>query len=120
MSNTVEMKVVPRESAFQQNQRIARQMPGILRGLHEEIKTVTDIVASSEAKQSKQLDVAKQQALWTERLHDRMDALIAETRVTNLLLAELVALQQSVISEPVDALCEDIRHEAYVRVSNGG
>lgn len=59
------------------------------------------------------------QSGWVERLHDRMDALLIESRVANELLAQLVAIQRSVI--PTDTTTDErqIKDAAYHRVLNG-
>lgn len=56
---------------------------------------------------------------WTERVQDRIDALAVETRVTNYLLAELVAVHKSMLTANIDAERDVIRNEAYNRILNG-
>lgn len=53
-----------------------------------------------------------------ERVHDRLEAIAVESRVTNMLLSELVAIHQSVITEDTDQARESIREEVYHRVLN--
>ena len=123
MSNMVSMrqaKQEKQESAFKRNQRIAEQMPGVLMGLHKQMKQVVEVVGESSEWSIKQADILKDQRVSLDRLHDRLDSLVVESRVTNVLLAELVALQQAVITEPVDDLREAVRNEAYARIVNGG
>lgn len=80
--------------------------------VHRAIKEQTAILQN-------QLTIQVNQRDWTERLHERMDAIAIESRVTNVLLAQLVAIHKSVVVENIDSRQEDIRSDAYHRVLNG-
>lgn len=66
----------------------------------------------------KQAQTSEAQIHLLERIHDRLDAVAVESRVTNILLAELVAIHQTVITDDTDAVREAVREEAYRRVRN--
>lgn len=60
-----------------------------------------------------------QQSGYLERIHDRLDSLVTETRVSNMLMSELVALHQTVVTGDTDDLREAIRQDVYQRIRNG-
>lgn len=87
---------------------LGKQQGAIYRAINEQTAVLKDVL---------QTDINQRD--WTERLHDRVDALAIEGRVTNVLLAELVAIHKSVVIEDTTKSSEAIRGDAYNRVLNG-
>lgn len=87
---------------------LGKQQGGIYRTLTEQTHVLNNILKT---------DVNQRD--WTERLHGRMDALAIEGRVTNVLLAELVAVHKSIVQEDIATSSMAIRNDAYDRVMNG-
>lgn len=87
---------------------LGKQQGAIFRAINEQTAVIKD-----------QLKMNTNQRDWTERLHDRIDALAIEGRVTNMLLAELVAVHKSIVKEDITESSEAIRGDAYTRVMNG-
>lgn len=87
---------------------LGKQQASIYRAINEQTAVIKD-----------QLTTTINQRDWTERLHDRVGALAVEGRVTNVLLAELVALHKSIVKEDITESSEAIRSDAYDRVLNG-
>lgn len=107
------------QTPFTQAQQAMNELPQYIRMLNKQMAVLQNIA-------KEQLSVAKKQAAteqcrveWMERLHDRMDSLIVESRVTNMLLSELIALQRLVLPEDTDESREAIRNDVYNRILNG-
>lgn len=106
-------------SPFEQKQQGVAELNQTYKLLTKQT-TVTHQLLKEEIKQLKLQNKATQHNTeWTQRLHDRMDALLVENRVTNLLLSEMVALQQTLIHDDTDSAREAIRTDAYNKVLNG-
>ena len=106
-------------SPFEQRQQGVAELNQTYKLLTKQTN-ITHQLLKEEIKQLKlQNKAAQHHTEWTQRLHDRMDALLVENRVTNLLLSEMVALQQSVIHDDTDGVREAIRTDAYNKVLNG-
>lgn len=89
-----------------------------LKGLQKQMTQVQQLLKEQTIATRKQLQSSDAQRHWLERIHDRLDAATVESRVTNLLLAELVAIHQTVINDDTDEVREAVREEAYRRVRN--
>lgn len=107
------------QTPFTQAQQAMSELPQYIRMLNKQMAVLQNIA-------KEQLSVAKKQAAteqyhveWMERLYDRMDSLIVESRVTNMLLSELIALQRLVLPEDTDESREAIRNDVYNRILNG-
>lgn len=86
---------------------LQKQMAQMQQFVKEQVVTTRKLVQASES-----------QNQWLERIHDRLDAVAVESRVTNMLLSELVSLHQTVITEDTDEAREAVRNEAYLRIRN--
>lgn len=89
----------------------AGEMPVWYRGLQKQISQIQQVNVT-------QVQAHNAQLQWMERIHDRLDTIAVETRVSNLLLSELIALHQTVITEETDETRDAVRNEAYQRVRN--
>ncbi|WP_078598659.1 hypothetical protein [Evansella clarkii] len=87
----------------------------LIKGIQKQVSLAKEQVASSQ----KQLEASKAQLQWLELIHDRLDTVATESRVTNMLLAELVALHQSIVKDDTNEARDAIRNDAYHRVRNG-
>jgi hypothetical protein len=90
----------------------------LFKGLQKQMTQVQQLVKEQVVTTRKQVQASESQIQWLERIHDRLDAAAVESRVTNMLLSELVALHQTVITEDTDEAREAVRNEAYRRVRN--
>lgn len=113
----------PLKPAFGQSYDAVAQIPQALETLSKQMASVQRMLkqhaeASRLRKERSDAD-AMHEAGWAERLHDRVDALLVEQRVTNMLLAELVATQKEIIRDDVTYEADQLRTRAYRRVRNG-
>lgn len=90
----------------------------LFKGLQKQVAHLQHLVKDGVVVSRKQADISDIQLQSLERIHDRLDAAVIESRVTNVLLSELVALHQTVITEDTDDTREAVRNEAYRRVRN--
>lgn len=93
-------------------------LPVLLKGVQKQMTQMNQLVKEQTVASRKQAHASDVQLQWLERIHDRLDTIAVENRVTNLLLSELVALNRSIITEETDELREEIRNDAYGRVLN--
>lgn len=119
-----------RMPSFGETQEMGRQMPALVQQLQKQalrsqhmLKEQTDLIkkqsALIDAQTDKQEKLASKQTDVMMMLHDRLDALITESRVTNLLLSEMVAIHHTLIKDNTDKSREAVRSDAYARVLNG-
>lgn len=97
-------------------QELADGMDRQQRVLTKEIKDVS--------KNMKEISkLTRTDVVTAERIHDRLESLILEQRATNLLLAKMVAMNESVLLDSnkftINKEAEQIRNEAYYRVLHG-
>ncbi|MCC2248951.1 hypothetical protein JUJ52_03130 [Virgibacillus sp. AGTR] len=90
----------------------------LFKGLQKQLAHVQQLAKEQTVTSGKQLHASDIQLQTLERIHDRLDAVMVESRVTNVLLSELVALHQTVITDNTDEVREAIRNDAYHRVRN--
>lgn len=113
----------PLKPAFGQSYEAVAQIPQALETLSKQMASVNRMLkqhAEASRVRKEQADAdAQYEAGWAERLHDRVDALLVEQRVTNVLLAELVATQKEIIRDDVTFEADQLRARAYRRVRNG-
>ncbi|MGX1195830.1 hypothetical protein [Metabacillus sp. SLBN-84] len=114
MHNVSEMKkrIAP---AKPQAKPQAADLSVLLKGLQKQMAQTHQLMKAQAEANQKMSDV---QIHWMERIHDRLDAVAVESRVTNMLLSELVAIHQTVITDDTDGTREAVRHEAYHRIRN--
>lgn len=90
----------------------------LFKSLQKQMAQMQQMVKEQTIASRKQVQASDTQLQYLERIHDRMDAVAVESRVTNVLLSELVALHQTVITENTDEVREAVRNDAYRRVRN--
>lgn len=90
----------------------------LLKGLQKQMSQVQQLVKEQTIATRKQVHSSDSERHLMERIHDRLDAMSVESRVTNMLLAELVAIHQTIITVETDEVRESVREEAYRRVRN--
>lgn len=104
-------------------QRVLLEIPEALGAISSQVGRMHRMLAQHADMQLAQARrVAEEQAYeagWAERVHDRLDALLVESRTTNHLLAELVAIQKSIITDDTFVARRDIKADAYARILNG-
>lgn len=114
---------VKKAPSFAQTQKLIDGMPELFVGLNKQINTLQKAVREQSRVQAnvakKQIAVAQKEHLLLERIHDRLDSLLVEGQVTNVLLSELIAIQRSVITDNVDGQRDAIRNEAYDQILSG-
>lgn len=123
MGNLAEIKTVSEkrkaQSPFAQQQQIMNDLPVYFKALCKQMATVSQTMKEQIDLTRKQLSVAQTELQWTEQVHDRLDSLLVENRVTNLLLSELIAMQRVLIPEETDGIREAIRSDAYGKILSG-
>ena len=105
--------------SFGKTQQLLTELPAMLQQMQEQSIGLQKSIKWQVNQMSKQSTLAESQYELTNRVYDRIDALTAETRVTNVLLAELVAIHKSVVSDTNNAERERVRQDAYATVLNG-
>lgn len=90
----------------------------LFKGMQKQMAQMQLLMKEQTIAARKQAQASDAQLQWLERVHDRLDTVAVESRVTNMLLSELVALHQTVITEDTDEVREAVRNEAYHRVRN--
>ena len=90
----------------------------LLKGLQKQMGQTQNLMKEQVLIARKQLKASDAELQWMDRLHDRLDSLVVENRVTNVLLSELVALHQTVVTDDTDEAREAIRNDAYYKVRN--
>lgn len=102
--------------SFGQSQQALADLPASMRTLTKSVQSVRRMLEQGREVSAGTLDVLAETCVWVERIYDRLDDLTAEQRVTNQLLAELVAVQKSVIQDDVrverDSALAEARHRA--------
>lgn len=104
---------------FAQQQQMISELPSAMKVLQKQTNRTYQTVKDQLESLRKIATESSVQIGILERIHDRLDAQIVETRVTNMLLSELIALHQSVITEETDAARDSIREDAYRRILSG-
>lgn len=101
---------------FGQMQQLVLTLPKAMDKLQEQTKQIEKDIKQELAIIQAQTKLSEQSISLLELVHDRLDALAIESRVTNVLLAELVAIHQTMITDDTEPLQEIIRHQAYTKV----
>lgn len=109
----------PRPMSYGETQQMMSAMPALFEALKKQNTAIYKAIKDQNKLLEKQLTTEENNRDWTERVHERMDALAVETRVTNYLLSELVAVHKSMITSSVESEREHIRGDAYRRILNG-
>lgn len=107
------------QMSFGQSQEMIQQLPTYFKAVYKQMNHLQQMAKEQLSVSKKHAAVSENELEWTKLLHDRMDSLLVESRVTNMLLAELIALQRLIIPEDTDEMREAIRNDAYNKVLNG-
>lgn len=120
MSNITQMtnKQRNRPSAALTPQQMATDLPKVVKALQKQNISLQRLIQEQAEVSKMQLEATKGQMQVLDRIHDRLDTLAIESRVTNLLLSEMVAIHQTVINNDTDEKRENIRADAYNRILN--
>ena len=109
---------------YRQMQRLVQDIPVMFKGIYQQMdalrklteaqnKTIESLI-KSEAKMTDKNNA------WLMNIHDRLDSLIVETRVSNMLMSEFLELQRTIIKEDVTSRANQKRAELYYQARNGG
>lgn len=115
---------VNEQLTYRQMQQLIQDIPVMFKGLYQQMdalrkltemqnKTLTSYVESEK-------EMAYKNNAWLMNIHDRLDTLIVETRVSNMLMSEFLELQKTIIKEEVADKAKDHRAELYYQARNGG
>lgn len=100
------------------SQTVLADLPELFKTLGKQQRAVYHAINEQTGVLKNQLSTNINERDWIARLHDRVDTVAIEGRVTNVLLAELVSIHKSITTDtPQDS--EAIRADAYNRVLNG-
>lgn len=105
--------------SFGKTQQLLTELPAMLQQMQEQSIGLQKSIKWQVSQMGKQSTLAESQYELVNRVYDRIDALTVETRVTNVLLAELVAIHKSVVSDTNNAERERVRNDAYETVLSG-
>lgn len=108
------------QQSFAQSQQALAALPEALKKLSRQVGGIRQTIDANQEVSAGTLDVLAQTCVWVERVYDRLDDLTAEQRVTNQLLAELVAVQKSVIQDDVTREQDIVLRQAHKRALGGG
>lgn len=108
------------QQSFAQSQQALAALPEALKRLSRQVGGIRQTIDANQEVSAGTLDVLAQTCVWVERVYDRLDDLTAEQRVTNQLLAELVAVQKSVIQDDVTREQDIVLRQAHKRALGGG
>lgn len=114
---------VNEQLTYRQMQQLIQDIPVMFKGLYQQMdalrkltemqnKTLTSYVESEK-------EMAYKNNAWLMNIHDRLDTLIVETRVSNMLMSEFLELQKTIIKEEVADKAKDHRAELYYQARNG-
>lgn len=101
---------------YADSQAMIKDMPVLFKGLYAQMKDINKLTREHLESHRRTSD---SDSRMLERIHDRLDSVVVESRVTNMLLCQLVAIQESVISTNVDNIAEAVRAEVYNAILNG-
>jgi 5,10-methylene-tetrahydrofolate dehydrogenase/methenyl tetrahydrofolate cyclohydrolase len=105
--------------SFADQQQLMAEFPAILRGMRKQTAILQQMTKNQLALSSHQLEAIHKQNNITERLLHKVDELSKDTKVTNLLLSELIAIHRTVISDETDGQRDFILGDAQRRVNKG-
>lgn len=100
------------------SQMVLADLPELFKTLGKQQRAVHQAINEQTGILKNQLTTHINERDWVARLHDRVDAVAIEGRVTNVLLAELVSIHKSITNDTQQD-SEAIRADAYNRVLNG-
>ncbi|MCL6663493.1 hypothetical protein [Paenibacillus amylolyticus] len=104
---------------FAAQQQLISEIPMIIKGMQRQTVLFQQMTKNQMALSSHQLDAINKQNHLTERLLHKVDELSKDTKVTNLLLSELIAIHRTVISDDTDSQRDFILRDAQRRVAKG-
>lgn len=105
--------------SFAEQQQLMAEFPAILRGMRKQTAILQQMTKNQMALSSHQLEAIHKQNYIAERLLHKVDELSQDTKVTNLLLSELIAIHRTVVSDDTDGQRDFILGEAQRRVKKG-
>jgi len=106
------------KSPHKKQQQLLTDLPKALQQLQKQSVDTQRAVSEQVGILSQQQQISEQQLELTKRMIDQLDRLTLETRVTNVLLAELVAIHQSVVPGTEDIQRAIVRQAAYEEASS--
>lgn len=107
--------------SYKQKQDFIEDLPKAIETISRQLKGIQrQLISNDERAEQADMKELKLAEQLHGRLHDRLDALCIEQRVTNVLLAELVAVQKAVITDDISHEREILRSQAYTQVIEGG
>lgn len=127
MSNAISHHSKPRpqhvgqaELAKRQKERVIQDIPVMLKSMYQQMDAVRKITSEQMNILQNLRDVEGKNNTWLMSIHDRLDSLIVETRVSNMLMSEFLELQKVIITEDVVGKAKDKRDILYHQARNGG
>ncbi|MEW4425950.1 hypothetical protein AB1I68_00485 [Paenibacillus pabuli] len=102
--------------SFADQQQFMAEFPAILKSIRKQTALLQQMTKNQMALSSHQLEAIHKQNYISERLLHKVDELSKDTKVTNLLLSELIAIHRTVISDDTDGQRDFILGQAQRRV----
>lgn len=98
-------------------QQLIAEVPLIIQSMRKQTALFQQMTKNQMVLSTHQLNAINKQNHLAERLLDKVDELSNDTKVTNFLLSELIAIHRTVISDDTDAQREFILGDAQRRVA---
>lgn len=123
MDDTLQVRGTNLLSKGKQRKPTYQVMDDIAKGMSAQSKSLGLEFQSINKSLDDLIQITGSSTTMDERIHDRLEAIALEQRTTNILLAKLVALHESVVVErngaQIQNKSEGIRMDAYGRVLRG-
>lgn len=104
---------------FAKQQQLIAEIPSIIQSMRKQTALFQQMTKNQMTLSTHQLNAINKQNHLTEQLLHKVHELSNDTKVTNLLLSELIAIHRTVISDDTDAQGEFILGDAQRRVGKG-
>ncbi|OMF76678.1 hypothetical protein [Paenibacillus glucanolyticus] len=98
-------------------QQLIAEVPLLIQSMRKQTALFQQMSKNQVILSTHQLNAINKQNHLAERLLEKVDELSKDTKVTNLLLSELIAIHRTVVSDDTDAQREFILGDAQRRVA---
>ncbi|KQY83679.1 hypothetical protein ASD24_29630 [Paenibacillus sp. Root52] len=87
---------------FAEQQQLIAQFPLIIKNMHKQTALFQQVMKGQMNISVNQLNAINKQINLSERLLHKVDELARETKITNILLADLIAIHRTVVADDTD------------------
>lgn len=104
---------------FADQQQLIAAFPSIIQSMRKQTALFQQMSKNQMALSTQQLEAINKQNHLTEQLLHKVEELSTDSKITNLLLSELIAIHRTVISDDTDGQRDFILGDAQRRVEKG-